>query len=701
MFGRTVTPLKPSRRQTSHVWKYLEGCPLPETLVDDIAGANLRSSAPLFSTIPRYIVTAESRLSKLFFHHALYPAGGARCPCRVVVVRGGRGVRVQSYAAAPATGCGGEGVYQHKHRDPARRSFFYARPPTVDSFGGSHGPTSPDGEDVEASRRVPVDGLLSSLCGVIEDHFTAPWKGCEGAVLDESSADCRIQREKLRVALAEVLSGGQGGLVTREGNWASDASPLGLVEALLKERAPYQSSSFYVHAQLPPSALFMGKVEVATSPERPRDSLLPQHPAQGIRETRRSAELPAVVRLAGGLEPVVHFAVGTPLSVRRPKASQQALPREGSLAMDTLPFGHVQCLLHVRTRGARHGAPSTSEMPSPACGENPPVSGNAPLNARLCDIRSMTSNVSKPPSVVQHRAQNVIEPWKLGISLDPKVPLIARTVTESRFTPSHGSKCSGGTIDIDNDGEVKCSLGVTAGPGDLTSPHVMQMGALLGRDDCETYLLPQRELLLTFHVPEKAAAMCAAQNEERLRRQAALGYSAPSYAFAEGLRTSARVLQGAQANIRAAEVASSAAVEGRSAAEVGSGAFPPKYEVRALPGDAIFVPRGWQYSVERIVGTAVMDVARRASPTSPYGAPRFSFRSGLHSKATVPHQRGGGGCSIADIVRVEVDAFVLCYKPYPVLTKEQAATYVAANYVQGGIDEFYEKGGNNVYHKYV
>ncbi|AAZ11192.1 hypothetical protein, conserved [Trypanosoma brucei brucei TREU927] len=726
MMHRTAARLRMPRKPTPYVRKFLEGCPLPETLVDDIAGANLKSMAPFFTTAPRYIVAAESRLSKLFFHHALYPAGGARRPCRVLIVRGGRSVREPSFTINTGGGRGEVGGGSRGYRDPARRAYFYARPSTVGPFYSGNGGVSSNvakchsgvgSEGAGLVKRASVDGLLSPLCGVIEAHF-AVGGTCNDAVATEGDGTESLAKggEKLCATLAGLLSGGHGGLMMDDGNCASNVRAAKRVARLLHDAAHHLSSFFYVHTQLPDSALFVSGPEASIASNGKGDGLLPSHLArEKDNDGRPSVEGVAVFRLAGGLEPTVHFAVGAPLSVLQRGVDGTASRGEKNSAEEglnsaasttVLPFGHIQCLLRVRTRGGKHCAVGK---------EGSEGASNTPW-CNTAGNDDITSNFAASGPQI---AGGIVEPWKLGVSLDPKVPFFMRTLTEKR--PSFS--CGEGNLGTcsrsgDVDGNTVNDVSSSSGGSRTRAPGEVHMNQLLVRNDCETYLLPQRELLLSFHVPEEAEAMCKEQNEERMRRQAALGYGSPSHVFAEGPRTFARVLHGMKANLAAVEEASSTfrqgAAEGISPQVNGGSTTSGSsrvYEVRALPGDVVFVPRGWKYSVERIVGTAIID-AVAASTASPREALRAVFRTapdpplpqdvvrcdeGHAGAGEMP----GGDSGNAEIVGVEVDAFVLCYKPYPVLSNAQASTYVAANYVHSGIDDFYAKGGNDVYHKYT
>ncbi|ESL05177.1 hypothetical protein TRSC58_07194 [Trypanosoma rangeli SC58] len=477
----------------------------------------------------------------------------------------------------------------------------------------------------------------------------------------------------------------------------SSSSHRDLVGDMLRSVVSSPSSFFYVHAQLPSSALFL------TAPPTDTDVGTATHaasaPLDKSREdhTRRSV----VARLAGGLEPAVPFAVGTPLLVGSGAACGGDDGRVAATAgAGAMPFGHIQCLLRVCTRGGNAGEAYLGETAGAFKARNETASPMHESGASFLAPRGRASKESDDGGASHSIPAGIIEPWKLGVSLDPKIPLYVRTLTEKR--PAAVRSRSTG--------------------GDALPSSPSRVCALLGREDCETYILPQHELLFTFYAPAEVVAMCAQENEERMQRQAALGYGSPTHVFADGPRTARHFLQRAHCNHVAAEEAAAVSKSGTGATHT-----PQRervmYEVRALPGDVVFVPRGWRYRVERIIGVAVLDAVATAPVQAamtekqaegeglPYGALRAAFMRNTSStfalslgKAhTASHEAGAdvSRMEAAEICGVEVEAFVLCYKPYPLLSAEQAAAYVPANYVRRGLEEFYAKGGNDVFHRYV
>eukprot|EP00796_Vickermania_ingenoplastis_P005552 gene5552-4006_t len=589
--ARATTVWRASRH-SRHVKAYLEGVPAPQRMVDRVAGADLRSNTGvgLFTTAPRYVAPSrEQRLSSLFFHHILYPAGGARAPYQPIVARGARGLRRQVYpvrssAAAAADPLAASLPIQDipealwTTADPARPSFFYstrsspsageARSPQrlTSSLTGFPRPRPPPTTPPERDRE---DAALSLLSGVLENHF--------------NTGDLQEKVEAL-------LPSGDAGYVyfskaTERGGAVATgaAAPRDVLEEV-KRRWPTTRTSparrvGYVQLRLPEAAV--GRLSL------PGD--LPRE----------------VCRLAGGVEPCVPFAVGTPL--RHPTSS--------NLLSQTL-FAHLLILARVEVMDGCT-APA-SEHPSP-----PPSDST----------KDGRSSGPSPDAAV------------LGNPLDPPVPLRYRTLVEAQRT-----------------------LPATA------NEHVT-----IGRGDAETFFVPRREVQLTVFVPSFAEQMCAKQNEDRVKKQADLGCgSGPDWA------TSGRLTCSKSAKHQLI-VAATGADCGRRAA---SGHM--TYQIRAVPGDVVFIPRGWGVQVRRVLGGSII----------PAGSD-----STTHSTMAMAARRSSGqpsppSAALNTQAHLDVDGFFLLYQPYPVLTKDQASVYVPANYVHTGISEFYANGGNKVYHNY-
>ncbi|KAG8342997.1 hypothetical protein TRVL_06171 [Trypanosoma vivax] len=709
MIRTTSLKMKIPKRRGPYVQKFLEGCPTCTTLVDDIAGANLKSSLPFFSTTPRYIVAAESRLSKLFFHHVLYPAGGARRPYRVVIVRGGRGVRVHSVERGTVSylGCRVSELSRHVvSRDPVRRTFFYGGSTVKENSANITGRNkcyASETSDISSIRQPPVDNLLSLLCGVVEGHFMnlrAP------AVAQHDSAPRETESERnenISWSLATLLSCGHGGLLCERRKHFPDAnSPLSVVKRLLGVAAHISSSFFYVQTQLPASAIFLTRA--STKPV----SLHARSPLENLPGLdRMEASECFVAQLAGGLEPVVSFAVGTPQTVHRfgPSLGSCSSGIETKLPKEKIPFGHIQCLLRVNTRGrtgvGRSGSITSEPVGLARIANDPPSASSVDLHMHVAPRHcGPVDNVKFPQRVVHERNSNGIEePCKLGTSLDCKTPFIVRTVSE-KLAIFNGGFASGHKALRNIGGAVDTA---------------MSMGSCLNlqlvRDDCETYLLPQRELLFSFYAPAEVVAMCTEQNEERMRRQAALSHVNSPYFPTDGPRTAAQALRAGYVNHVATETVENRNAENGQLREAGG---TPVYEVRALPGDVVYIPRGWSYNVRRMLGAAIVTTDTASCTFN--GAAEGGIVSTANGQPAVgknvryvgkydsycgrSSEVNESDVGLAEIVAVEVDAFLLCYNPYPVLSPTQAAVYVAANYVHSGVDEFYAKGGNNVHHNY-
>ncbi|CCW71922.1 unnamed protein product, partial [Phytomonas sp. Hart1] len=449
------------------------------------------------------------------------------------------------------------------------------------------------------------------------------------------------------------------------------------------------------------------------------DAAIVRLPLSGFRtgeDANRDEEKWEVCRLAGGVEPYVNFAVGTPLEEEggaKANRISRAHP-SGATPERGLPFASLTCLLRLHARTERTGPP--------------PIPSRTQINP--------SSSASSTP-----------EPWRLGRGLDVGVPVIVRTLSES---------------------------------GGLSKPQPSSSATadgFLGQPHAETYLLPQRELLLRLFVPPRTRRLCGRHNRDRLERQIREGHSAPS---ARGVRaaespamaarapvwggdqrrTHDRLLRGrfqtANAAMEAAEwAASKTPAKGASGGWEAKGRDDPpltpsaaddaltSHEVRALPGDVVFIPKGWAYTVRRIVGSVLLDQAHRADGSGDLSpAPNTPTINGHHSYKVLPSSGWAKNYTATSATRmapqtgdtstwtainasdegeknndlrpngspkgenpftvnnVEVDAFCLLYKPYPELSEEQARVYMPANYTHRGVEEFYENGGNPTYYKY-
>lgn len=715
----TPTDLCRRRIKTPFLVKYLEGVPTPTDLIDHLAGGNLRSSSsvPFSTTVPRYLHHRHGQpgkgpsLSKLFFHHVLYPAGGARLPYQAVVIREGRTVapsRPQQVkeSLTPTTAASKGWHHLHKYtpkdpqavpaaqlgsvcpppdslrsvegeiftaawvrHDPARRPYFYAPHTAHDREAngfaykmGSHtlvvgSPPKHHGDAVAEPLQDKWQQQLPRSRGpqptVQPTSRAVP--SASGIGTDRPNGDspleplCGVVEAALGVrewaSLAPLLVNSHGGLrgtaaqlEEAEGNQSAYLQQL--LRDASAERAPVSEETarnavdvaahIYVQCYLPMEAVV-------------------QMPVAGT----QSEEL--WCRLAGGVEPVVNFAVGVPL-----RTPSQSCPTPAS-------YRHITCLMRVEGQGRVHPRqqPASSNSTPQPLGGNPSQSG--------------------PPGLTT-------EPGRMGVALDPAVPLTVRTMSERHS--------AGSSVKDSSDGQRQ---------------HV----GTLCREDAEVYLLPQRELLLTLYVDPSTQALCRQHNAHRLAKQVRLGHAPAGATRADGSwgpigqrMTAARVAQTQYANAEAAMHTA-----GGGGGEVSAALLEaPSYEVRALPGDVIYIPRGWAFTVRRIVGMAIVNaaVAPSAASTGERRSSSSSVRAVMPLKVKMSsggahHPRGGASVpsdprltSIGDVcwTGVAVDALLLNYHPYPVLTAQQAEAYVPANYVTGGINEFYEKGGNDAWRRY-
>jgi hypothetical protein len=640
--------------------------------------------------------------------------------------------------------------------DPARRPFFSPRATTTtkttttsrpNPYRNTHADSGPAAtnpylplsrkgmNDTVPAARAVEDEVLRPLRGVLEYY----WNNTDAAHAASKQSTSAILRQKLLQLAVPPLAGllwmSESHRCGMEGDTrfsptpdsdSMNASVASVWERLVKDvecssavanavagaRSSLPSSetravSTFVHVQtrLPPIAT------VAVPLQR---SHLQDHPGThgDTRDAGRGSVAACEVdretflcRMAGGVEPVVPFAVGQPLP-------GPASTRSASSPSDI--FSHISCLTRVHLQVS---LPKVAAAPTPPRRSGEEASRPASSNAK-----------TSPPAPLQ------AEPWKLGDDgLDLMVPQHVRTVAECHPAKSLRRDTRSPAAPSRPD-----SAGLAAGGGHF----------VLGRMDAETYLLPQRELLLTLYVPTRTEDMCAAQNNDRLQRQVRAGRasrSAMAWSTDQTRLTSARRALGQYANAESAgrtgTSLNSSSSSPSSSALSSSGETPPfatltsrtSYEVRALPGDVVYIPRGWGYEVQRILGMATIHIGRggyhdtaAAGPTAPHdfrdnrqlgssfrGPPRRPITSAEPPHSTELAQEGeeceklGGGvnngsgiAASTHITSIEVDALCLHYCPYPELTAEQAAVYVAANYVHTGVEEFYEKGGNQVFRSY-
>ncbi|GET92605.1 hypothetical protein, conserved [Leishmania tarentolae] len=804
MLTRSLPLLR--RRGTGHVVKYLEGVPTPTRLIDHLAGADLHASAelPFFNTVPRYVdVQREQRLSRLYFHHLLYPAGGARLPYQAVVVRGGRAVRTSSThllqvkktasmlshysqqqqqqqsapVAAPAVGLANplaipssklgpsshasalpaaakvpvmnasttvpiEGVSaaaSWARVDPARRPYFFAGAPR--SREHHHSPHQPP-QDTKRSVRVVEDTILAPLRGVLEHFWNEPKtsrnssrRDVTGGMSFTSLPATKEMEERVRQMLVSPTAGllwmpasasqsnaaglSEEGMQTSSGT--SDSSERRLWAELMahvQKRVAARTmlvgsgsevnspaavhTCLYVQTQLPPSAT------VTLPLAQLHDDFHDSAETAGDLSLHHDKRQNVVCRLAGGLEPVVSFAVGRPL---KPVTVDSAATSPSERA-----FAHVTCLTRLNMRVT---SATLTKAPAVATANGSP---GATAESRATGIQSDTHSVKEAMPQLRGSTSPSAEPWRLGgVGLDLMTPLHARTVAEC-----HPAKPWAHT-----NGRLTATMEHSTSTAKTNVENAEAGRYVLGRTDAETYVLPQRELLLTLHVPTHTENMCAAQNQERLRRQVRIGRASRALMSAawpteQARLTSSRRAEGQYMNATSANETgvhcANLPPQKASKLLVAPGSTPllvsrTSYEVRVLPGDVVYIPRGWGFDVQRIVGTAIIDKGNH-SEKGGRGADKVDFcdhRTVAAHKGEWPRHQpvtpsqwsehvdtdtDVASTASPQLTSVEVDALCLNYQPYPELTEAQAATYVSANYVHSGVDQFYERGGNSVYRSY-
>lgn len=375
---------------------------------------------------------------------------------------------------------------------------------------------------------------------------------------------------------------------------------------------------------------------------------------------------------------------------------------------------------------------------------------------------------------------NGIIPGVLGTHLDPIISAQFRTVTEKRqhIGVSHSENKARAKENSKMDYST-CS----------SSSFVQPSRVAIGREDAELYFIPYRALVLTILVPSWAEEMCWEQNRARVRKQggvhhriyastAGLPHSPSSFYYPRSSRhpgdpddgdddgyhrtianrvtrlekgenfnvgerkdipgapfftfDNGRITWNKKVHLQNQITQLSACSKGGMSHDKGAGGHRVEtghlaYEVRALPGDVIYIPRGWGMEVRRVLGSRITTpsssscisssvslssqltsekhlTSRSSNTKKPQEKKREGSLSGTVGGNESRHCAGGNTCShlaSGDGVQVEVDGFFVLYRPYPVLTNEQAAVYVSANYAQSdSITEFYEQGGNKVYHHY-
>lgn len=736
-------------KRSPFVKAYLEGVPKPEKIFQRIAGTDLSSSTGIefFTTAPRFIdAKREQRVSKLFFHHVLYPGSGARAPLQPVVVRGSRGIRHTIYRVSTNSPLENQQDFKDNDPDPLRAPLHDNKAPilfsgdTEEALWASADPASPsffysprdpkrgvyeqyqsrcsmrwNKEEVgcgikspprwrspsssfarprdyvnscptahPTSSQVSCDTSLALLAGMLENYLR------KGSDRPSSSSDPSDSLHQFIARVESLIPKPSGGyrcfsvspnsnfpfeeIGGREGH-NRETLIEGLTHTLLalqKTSAAGKPSSVYLPLHLPEEAVI--KVRIP-HPRGDRDSQVDQVGERKGCPSVCDANVDEIemCRLAGGCEPFIPFAVGFPLLHQ--KAEQEK--DESSLNSKAL-FNHIQFLVRVS---------ASDELTIISGKEESVVNRGAENTGSVRDMKETAlslphefsplslgdSSERKSTRSIPHLHKR-IQSSLLGNPLDPVVPIrcfarIERSTTPPSFfsspTPSNRTLS-------------------------LESPRI----PLISRDDAETYFIPQRPLYLTIVVPHSAEKMCEELNAFRLRKQVSLQQQrlsgSSSVCFTSGRLTSSKK---ALHQHRVASTVNESSLRTRTKHLT--------YSVKAVPGDVVYIPRGWGLNVRRVLGTALVSdtggeiVSERilaSALTNPTAKPNTGEK--LKEKGDLSSKQS------CFSYNVEVDGFFVFYKPYPILTTEQSSVYLAANYVHGGIEDFYQKGGNNVFHHY-
>lgn len=347
------------------------------------------------------------------------------------------------------------------------------------------------------------------------------------------------------------------------------------------------------------------------------------------------------------------FAVGTPLRVR------VRADEGGEADWTPLPWTHITCLMRVSLR-ARRGGGGGANVSCVRRGQRKGEkdgglyakhSGSSATERRAVVVGNET-NTAAPArrmsglSAMLGRAERACdvttEPWMLGHALDPLVPLRARTVGEHAGggrmhveparvkTMTDSSKetipvdtCyhnNNNDTNMDKDRNNNNNNIPNVNDGDNNSRQSIggeaDVDPLLVDDEAETYLIPQRELLLRLYVPPHVEAMCAQQNRQRVRTS-----PSPAYHHTAQRPTSARLAEAQWRHMTSA--AAGAQATGATTRRAERRGWRTHYEVRALPGDVTFIPRGWGLEVRRVKGTAFI---QQTWPSSPASLPEAAAR---------------------------------------------------------------------------
>lgn len=684
---RRTPPLQRRRHSNHSVTKYLEGVPPPQKIVDRIAGADLRSSSSVhfYSTVPRYIDAGrEQRLSSLFFHHVLYPAG-ARSPCQAVIVRGSRGLRRSVYALpvrdsalntsnsssdepsllrAPALGktydpssiLNSAEVSEAMWAafDPARVPFFYSA------------------REKKAGRRA--DEPPKSMKWTLEDINRSPaapprWRTHVSPSFSETST--------LRQGTERPSAHSSASSSSTRAKCFDDSS-LALLAGTIEHYFNHSASSADVRISAHPET----SQEIKSLLRRVWKHLVPQH--AGIIYFKRN-EFDQPEEVCGTTAGMVLSDVlkdwkrrslgrvgGVSHQYMRPAAGHVMLQLpEAAVVRLTMPDSDGDGVRQVcrlsggwepfvpfavgRPKSSMHG---TGAGLAQTLFPHIHVLARLELSARQKTNSSAVSGTSERQRGKQKEMKQGLDNTVLGVPLDPLLPIRSRRVVEKTLP--------------------------NASLGGSTSVR-----AAIGCVDAEMYFIPRRELQLTLIVPHSVEERCHRQNQQRVEKQVRLGYTSSGTSDSSSSMSTSAVWATAgkftstKAVLHQHLVANTGNGEGR---RLPSGHL--SYDVTALPGDVVYIPCGWGLEVKRHLGSRLI---RDGS----------ECQIGVPAAANATTEKKSTSEQSETIQSVEIDGFFVLYKPYPILSEDQAAVYMSANYVQAGITEFYEKGGNNVYHRYA
>lgn len=695
-------------KRSPFVKAYLEGVPKPQKVIDRIAGADLTSSngVDFFTTAPRYIdVKREQRISSLFFHHILYPAGGARAPYQPIVVRGGRGLRRAVYPISPSsTKRNNRAVCKSDDEiDPLRV-------PDAFSFGPKR--SSLDLQDLPESAWAASDPARTAFFFSPRDPQRSLFQPHEGRTAmrwtESSARSVSIAPPRWRSYATPVYTGNHQS-TTRDGTTnidrdVEDRGPTTRLYSFPKVPAARSSSTAAAHSHqrgMEDSALLL----LVGSLEAHLNSSLNEMEKQSSSSSETCVETEQEILRSPCFHLIKKLLVQSSLGLLKFSKDSSGKSVETS-AVDSIEGAHgsEEAVLSNILRQWK----TTSESQSaavPLCGYLPlqlpeeavvklslPArdSSQGPEKVDICRLTggvepfvpfAVGTPFSRPLKEDKNLSQTLFAHINVlaRVSLDrPKTFTVANphSTTVRRFTSPSTHKFTGehaGVLGTHLDPFLPLKHRTFIERGVTEDAMKGDSHLVIGRNDAEMYFVPHRPLLLTIFVPSSAEDRCAEQNDSRVRKQVKLGHQRRE----ESVWTTSGRLTSDKKVLHQHNVIKAGNDSGRR-----SGSNHLTYNIKAIPGDVVYIPRGWGMLVKRILGSVVV---------SSEGEPVLS---------PDPKLAGTDAHGKRDEAHVDVDGFFILYKPYPVLTPAQSAVYVSANYVHGGISDFYEKGGNSVYHQY-